>query len=325
MVPAADDLEHGSGRPRIVALLEDRIEGDAVRPQRGVLDDVGLNGPESSGPAEHALRNSEQLLRRVELGVLGRRRTHHQDAEGVRRLGLRGRCFQVFPHEGVRAEREDVGRHGAHAPSAALRRNDRDAERGELDPTARIRDGGEPAAIDRPRREASRGTSAQQHSGREDPSESDHGGASPAPSRVSAVPVPSGEPGPGDHAGPGAPRDGRRVAETSAGPAVKGSAAIQARSSAVPPEPAASIRSTVHSRTMRAVVALGQAVEKPAVEGLVHLEVARAARLVGEPAGRDDRDADVRRPARRHDLAGAPRPGDRRARTRGWAAPCSSA
>ena len=104
MVLAADDLEHEPGRPRIAAFLEDRIEGDAVRPLRGVLDHAGLNGPEPLRPAQHALRNGEQILRRVELGVLGRRRTHHQDAEGVRRLGRRGGGLQVLPHEGMRAE-----------------------------------------------------------------------------------------------------------------------------------------------------------------------------------------------------------------------------
>jgi hypothetical protein len=51
------------------------------------------------------------------------------------------------------------------------------------------------------------------------------------------------------------------------------------------------------------MVALDEPTGEPAVEGLVHLEVAWFPRLVGESTGRDHGDADIRGPAPRHDLA----------------------
>ena len=169
--------------------LEAQLEGEALRhyPDTDTLeiDNVRLRAVDAEGrtsvaTAQHALSNGEQIVRRVELGIRGRGRGHHEDAQGVRRLGHRGGGFQISPHQRMRAEGEDVGRHGAHAPSAGLRRHDRDSERGELDPPARIRDGRKPAAIDRPWREGGRGTAAQQDSHRDDPSERGHGVPSPA-------------------------------------------------------------------------------------------------------------------------------------------------
>ena len=63
----------------------------------------------------------------------------------------------------------------------------------------------------------------------------------------------------------------------------------------MPPEPAASMRSSVHSRSSAAWSPLLEQIEEPAVELLVHPEVARPARLVGEAAGGDHRDALVAR------------------------------